>query len=638
MNLITTPGLEACPRCDTPIERGQTVCSRCGLRFAPASAGAGGAAAVVAADELPEGPAQGFPGEDAAYSPAEADGDSTQTEPLAPALVDADAADEPRDEVADAGEAHDPDVEGDAAFITGESVPRSEPEPESGALAGRSARAGDDPIFASLPDASYDVPTTASAPGSVPSSPYDDLDSFDAYDIYGAQDDLDATHAPEAPGASETPGAYDGPETLDAQDAPAVPAIFDVADVPHDAALEVDQGPAPDAVLDVASDIARDAEDEPEIVGAPVTMSIPTTPITTLAVEDQQRSRNQLLAAGVAAVALLVLCLAVVLAATGDRGGEGTPTVEAGISPTVPVIADADTATSTVAVATPLPPTATVVEAGTETAGPIVAPTDTVPVVAGTEQPTDTPLPVPTDTSVPVPTDTEAPLPTDTLAPAPTDTPVPPPTDTAVPLPTDTAAPVPTDTQAPAPTDTARPQPTNTRPSAPTNTAVPPRPTATRPPAPLPTSAPNRGIGSLVTGFNGWTVLPLWVQTRSQLPSPDPRVIYVPRGVYWVLRIDARNTLEQPRSFGGTMDFVLRDANGKLYAELSDHGREPGVRDVARLEGLNSLDMVLNQGEAGGTLLIYDIPRGVQPTQLVGRIIEGNSVSPNGQVVWNLQK
>jgi hypothetical protein len=132
--------------------------------------------------------------------------------------------------------------------------------------------------------------------------------------------------------------------------------------------------------------------------------------------------------------------------------------------------------------------------------------------------------------------------------------------------------------------------------------------------------------------------VPQWVQTRTRLRSSDPQVYYTPRGVYWVLRIDARNTLEQPRSFGGTTDFVLRDSNGRLYAELSNHGREPGVRDVARLEGLNSLDMVLNQGQTGGTLLVYDIPRGVQPTQLVGRIRTGNGVSPNGQVAWDLQK
>ncbi|HVF99270.1 MAG TPA: hypothetical protein VND68_05490 [Chloroflexia bacterium] len=598
-------------------------------------------AAVVAADDLSAGPAQEFPGEDAAYAPAA--GEGTQTEPLAPGLVDADAGDEAGDDTAgetgdgavDAGEAYDPDETDDAAFITGESVPRSAGEPESGALAGRSARAGDDPIFASLPDASYDVPTTAAATGAVSSTSYIDLDS-DAYGIYGVEDAFDAPPAPEAPEAHDTPASYDGPETLDAQDAPVIPALLDTADVPHDAALEVDPGPAPGVVLDVASDIARDAEDEPEIVGAPVAMSIPTTPITTLAVEDRQRSRNQLLAAGVAAVAVLVLCLAIVLAATGGRAGDGTPTVEAGTSPTVPVIAAANTATSTAEVATPVPPTATtVVEVSTETTGPIVAPTDTVQ-PADTEQPADTP-PVPTDTPVPVPTDTEVPLPTDTLVPVPTDTLVPVPTDTVEPAPTDTPVPPPTSTRAPAPTDTARP-PTNTRAPAPTNTAVPPRPTSTRPPAPPPTTAPTRGIGDLVTGFNGWTVLPLWVQTRNQLPSPDPKVVYRPRGVYWVVRVDARKTLDVPRSFGGTMDFVLRDGNGRLYAELSDHGREPGVRDVARREGLNSLDMVLNQGQAGGTLLIYDIPRGVQPTQLVGRIIEGNGVSPNGQVVWNLQK
>ncbi|HET6314353.1 MAG TPA: hypothetical protein VFH60_10975, partial [Chloroflexia bacterium] len=406
------------------------MCSRCGLRFAPVSAavgGAAGAAAVVAADELSAGPAQEFPGEDAAYTPVEDEG--TQTEPLAPGLVDADAGgdtgydtgDDTGDEAVAAGEAYDPDEVDDAAFITGESVPRSAGETESGALAGRSARAGDDPIFASLPDASYDVPTAAAATGAVPDTSFNDLDS-EAYGTYGAEDTFDAPQAPEAPAAFDSPEAYAGPETLEAQDAPVIPAVLDTADVPHDAALEVDPGPAPGAVMDVASGIARDAEDEPEIVGAPVAMSIPTTPITTLAVEDQQRSRNQLLAAGVAAVAVLVLCLAIVLAATGGRAGDGTPTVEAGTSPTVPIIAAANTATSTAAVATPAPPTATaVVEVSTETTGPIVAPTDTAQ-PAGTEQPTDTPLPLPTDTSVPAPTDTEVPAPTDTLVPVPTDT------------------------------------------------------------------------------------------------------------------------------------------------------------------------------------------------------------------------
>jgi hypothetical protein len=624
------------------------VCSRCGLRFGAVLAGAAGAAAVVAADESPTGAGQAHSGEEAAYTPAEREDESTQTEPLTPALVDADAeaeaeaGDENPGGAVDAGEAYDVD---DAAFITGESVPRNAAEPESGALAGRSARAGDDPIFASLPDASYDVPTTA-ATGAAYGSPDDDFDSFAAYPIYGAEVVRDASDYPqreeaeeaEEAEAPETPEAYDGPETLDAQEAPSIQAVLDAEDVPHDAALEVDPGPAPDAVLDVASDIARDAEGEPEIVGAPVAMSIPTTPITTLEVEDRQRSRNQLLAAGVAAIALLVLCLAVVLAATGGRGGDGTPTVEAGISPTVPVVAAADTATSTAAAPTPVPATATsVVEASTQTTGPIEVPTDTVQ-AADTEQPTDTALPAPTDTSVPVPTDTEVPVPTDTLVPVPTETLALAPTDTAVPASTDTPVPPPTNTRAPVPTNTARPRPTNTRVPAPTNTASRPRPTATRPPPPRPTTAPTRGIGDLVTGFNGWTVLPLWVQTRNQLPSPDPKVVYTPRGVYWVLRIDARNTLDVPRSFGATMDFVLKDANGKLYAELSDHGTEPGVRDVAKREGLNSLDMVLNQGEAGGTLLIYDIPRGVRPTQLVGRIREGNGVSPNGQVAWSLQK
>jgi hypothetical protein len=142
----------------------------------------------------------------------------------------------------------------------------------------------------------------------------------------------------------------------------------------------------------------------------------------------------------------------------------------------------------------------------------------------------------------------------------------------------------------------------------------------------------------MVTGLNGWTVLPQWVETRTQLPSPDPEVVYRPGGVYWLIRIDTRNTLAQSRSFGGTTDFVLRDSSGRLYAELSDHGMAPGVREVARSEGLSPLDVVLGQGEAAATLLIFDIPTGVQPTQLVGRIIVPGGVSPSGQLVWNLPR
>jgi hypothetical protein len=115
-------------------------------------------------------------------------------------------------------------------------------------------------------------------------------------------------------------------------------------------------------------------------------------------------------------------------------------------------------------------------------------------------------------------------------------------------------------------------------------------------------------------------------------------VSYQARGVYWVVRIDVRNTLNQARSFGGTTDFVMRDADGNLYAELSNHGTAPGVREIARTQGLSYLNTVLGQGGAAATLLIYDIPSGVRPVQLVGRIIEGNGVSPDGQVVWNLQR
>ncbi|HEY0071057.1 MAG TPA: hypothetical protein VGE04_13905 [Chloroflexia bacterium] len=594
MSTITTSGLEACPRCDTPIKRGLPVCPVCGLRFETLAAPTDAGAAIAGTNEPPSEVAQEANAEGSAYTGPESGGEDTPTGPLESERVDGGESDGAGDEAADAE---------DASFITGESVPRSTSDTDTGALAGRSTRASEDPIFASLPDAEFDTPTGFST-SAAPNVPYD------AWAV------PDVPEVPDAPDALEAPGT--DPEVDDARDVVGAP------DVPYDAALDVDPGPAPEAVRDVASDIARDAEAEPEIVGAPVAMAIPTTPMATVAVEDQQRSRNQLLAAAVAAIAVLVLCVAVILAVNGGSGGNGTPTPQAGNSPTVPVIAVVTNATSTPEPATPVPPTATV-EASTATLEPVVAPTDT---------------PVP-----PAPTDTAVVVPTDTIAPAPTDTPVPAPTDTIAPVPTDTTAPAPTDTRQPQATNTTLPPPTNTRAAVPTSTRVPatrtplpPQPTATRP-APPPTSTPStHAIGDLVTDFNGWVVVPVSVQTASQLPSANPRVIYRARGLYWLVRVDVRNTLAQSRSFGGTMDFVMRDANGNLYAELSNHGTAPGVREIARTQGMSYLNAVLRQGDAAATLLIYDIPTGVRPVQLVGRIIEGNGVSPDGQVVWNLQR
>jgi hypothetical protein len=588
------------------------------------------AAAVAAAgpDEAPPWIAAGYyepegSEAEAQDAPAASLDEDTSTGPL--------ASQEP-DEGVPTGEEAGADA-GDAAFITGESVSLSTGDTDTGALAGRSARAGDDPIFASLDDAEYDIPSDAARPAA-PYMPYGDEDSEDA-DQLDAAGEASPADVVDAPPAEYDAPAYDdaayGAAAYDATpyDAPVYnPTAYDyeVAEAPvnaEDSAYEATPEPAPEqapeAVRDLASDISRDAENTPEIVGAPVAMAIPTTSVTTLKVEDQDRSRNQLLVAGIAAIALLVLCVAVVLAVRNAGRGTVTPTAEALVSPTetVPIVAIATIATWTPDTSLPNPTTDAIpFPTETGTSEPVVLPTDTV-------------LTVPTEAVLP--TDTSLPLPTDTQPPAPTDTSVPLPTDTVAPAPTDTLAPVPTDTLAPAPTDTQRPQPTDTQSPRPTSTPVPPRPTATRPPV-----SSSHSIGDTVTGFNGWTVLPMWTVTRSQLPSPNAKVFYKPSGVYWLVRMDVRNTVSRSRSLGGTMDFVLKDANGNLYAELSNHGKAPGVREIARKEGFSYLDTVLDEGEAAATLLIYDIPRGVQPTQLIGRIRDGDGVMKEGQVVWNL--
>ncbi len=634
------------------------MCPRCGLRFAVPAATEEDAASASAT-----GPDEALPGTTTADASAEA-ADYTESQVQGPGIATGplvsedvglhdtgeltDADDTPRaDEdyrYAGAGEPGETatDDSGDAAFITGESVSLSAGDIDTGALAGRSTRAGDDPIFAALPDVEDDVPTGAAAPP-VPYVPFEPDDTPD--------DGGGAAGEAEVAGVDATPPPYDATTSEDtANDAAAYdtdtydPAAYGAVyhtgtlgqqQIPYEATPEPAPEQAPEAVQDLAANIARDAEKEPGIVGAPVAMAIPTTSVTTLKVEDEQKSRNQLLVAGVAALAVLVLCVAVILAAR--NGGVGnvdnvTPTVEAQASPSATVLVVA-IATGTRDTTSPNPTTDAIpVPTGTDTAGPVVVATDTV-LTLPTEEvlPTDTSLPVATDTVPPAPTNTNVPVPTDTVAPLATDTVAPVPTDTLTPVPTETPAPAPTDTAVPAPTHTQVPPPTNTRVPVPTSTRVLARPTATRP-----VVASMHDLGELVTDFNGWTVLPMWVAVRSQLASTNPDAVYRPSGVYYLIRVDVRNTLNNSRSFGGTMDFVLRDSNGNLYAELSDHGRAPGVREIARQEGFSYLDRMLNQGEAASTLLIYDIPTGVHPTQLVGRIRQGNGVLGTDQVVWRL--
>lgn len=127
------------------------------------------------------------------------------------------------------------------------------------------------------------------------------------------------------------------------------------------------------------------------------------------------------------------------------------------------------------------------------------------------------------------------------------------------------------------------------------------------------------------------------VDTRDQLPTGTANVIYKPNGIFWLVRVEAHNNTNQPRSLGQTTDFVLKDGLGNTYLELSNHGTQADINGLVAKQGLKPLGDILPPGGSNSTLLIFDLPRGAQPKQLTGRVIVGgNSLSPNGQVAWNL--
>jgi uncharacterized membrane protein len=227
-----------------------------------------------------------------------------------------------------------------------------------------------------------------------------------------------------------------------------------------------------------------------------------------------------------------------------------------------------------------------------------------------------------TPTSIETPT-TETPTqPTATLVPV-TNTPIVPSTPTVQP----------TDTPLPTSTGTATPTSTNTVVSTSTHTPT-SQPTATL--TASPTATPQLELGSTVTGWNGWSITTTSMVTATRLATTDPAIFYQPSGTYWVLRVEARNDTNQPRSLGATSDFVLRDATGRLHAELSNHGTAPGVREIPTLQGLSPMDVIVPPNGSITTLLIFDLPSDQQAAQLVGRIIQGNGVLSDNQVVWDL--
>jgi hypothetical protein len=125
---------------------------------------------------------------------------------------------------------------------------------------------------------------------------------------------------------------------------------------------------------------------------------------------------------------------------------------------------------------------------------------------------------------------------------------------------------------------------------------------------------------------------------RQQINAPQSGVVYAPSGTFWLIWIDARNDGTSTRSLGETVDFLLKDGNGNLYTELSGHGKGKGTREIAKIVGRDYLDARVARGGITRTLLVFDIPPGATPTELMGRRIIGGGASLADPLRFDLTK
>ncbi|HYP40511.1 MAG TPA: hypothetical protein VEX13_09135, partial [Chloroflexia bacterium] len=307
-------------------------------------------------------------------------------------------------------------------------------------------------------------------------------------------------------------------------------------------------------------------------------------PITTpLAASELPRSQQATPNRAIGGVLTLVLVLALVVAAgvtQMNSSADGSPTP-------VP-----NSLTASRTISTIMPPTAS-----------ISSPTS----VPGIQSPE---APPPTTPSLPVATAISTTIPASATRRA---------TDTVKPLPSST----------PAPTHTATPRPAIPPTTAPTQPPPVLTPTAPPPPpaTPIPTPTPVPGIGGTVNNWNGWTVGLAIMNARQQINNPQTGVSYAPSGTFWLIWIDARNDGDATRSLGQTVDFLLKDNNGNLYTELSGHGTGRDTREIARIFGRDYLNARVAPGGVTRTLLVFDVPSGATPTELMGRRIIGGGAS-----------
>ena len=191
----------------------------------------------------------------------------------------------------------------------------------------------------------------------------------------------------------------------------------------------------------------------------------------------------------------------------------------------------------------------------------------------------------------------------------------------------------------PPPTRTATPlPPTQTLTPAPADTPLPPPALATPQPQPVQAAKLLPGVGSYVTDFNGWTIKLDGTGSRRVLWSTGPDTQHDAQGTFRLAYLVYSNDSSAPRSLATTLDFVVEGSDGNSYSEYTGMGRDPQRGKIAAAMHANSLDFTVAPGQRTATVLVFDLPAGVEPVRLVGRVLEGESASPDGQIAWDLTR
>lgn len=169
-------------------------------------------------------------------------------------------------------------------------------------------------------------------------------------------------------------------------------------------------------------------------------------------------------------------------------------------------------------------------------------------------------------------------------------------------------------------------------------TPAPPSPTAMTPPEsqPAQTAEELPGIGSYASDFNGWTVKLDGTGSRQVLWSLDPDTQHDAQGTFWLAYMVYSNDINAPRSLAGTLDFTMKGSDGNLYPEYTGRARDPQRAKISAALHANPLDFTASPGQRTTTVLVFDLPPGVGPVQLIGRVLQGDSISPDGAVAWDL--